>query len=341
MKRLRNPLYWGVILAVCAIWTVVPWTFGLGDAHLHMVLSPLYGSLVILMIFPMPWQWSSDDRPLAPFPRGLAQALVWNAVWALALVSLTLVFHGKERPHPGHPPQVRPALPFNPKPILGGVSFMGLGLLIGWLLANKERAEAGEHEAMQAATEARMHVLQSQMNPHVLFNAISGLSEMVREEPEAAEQALLNLSGLLRDLLDYSARNSAPLSQERAMVERYLTLEQIRLGKRLRVTWDWDPTLEHRELPPLMLQPLVENALKHGIAPHREGGEVRIRLVRTPEAVELEVANTGAGLADPIQEGVGLRNLRERLSYFQPGATLTLSREGGWTRALLSLGRRS
>ncbi|MBP1628261.1 MAG: hypothetical protein H6Q00_2736, partial [Holophagaceae bacterium] len=97
MKRLRNPLYWGVILAVCAIWTVVPWTFGLGDAHLHMVLSPLYGSLVILMIFPMPWQWSSDDRPLAPFPRGLAQALVWNAVWALALVSLTLVFHGKER----------------------------------------------------------------------------------------------------------------------------------------------------------------------------------------------------------------------------------------------------
>lgn len=273
LKRLRNPLYWGVILAVCALWTLVPWSFGLGDTHLHLVLSPLYGSLVILMIFPMPWQWSGDDRPLASFPRGLAQALVWNAVWALALVSVTLVFHRKERPHPGHPPrqaQERPPLPFNPKPILGGVSFMGLGLLIGWLLANKERAEAGEHEAMQAATEARMHVLQSQMNPHVLFNAISGLSEMVREEPEAAEKALLNLSGLLRDLLDYSARNRAPLSQERTMVERYLALEQIRLGKRLRVTWDWDPALESRELPPLMLQPLVENALKHGIAPTAE-----------------------------------------------------------------------
>ena len=185
-----------------------------------------------------------------------------------------------------------------------------------------------------------MRVLQSQMNPHVLFNAISGLSELVREDPVATERALLSLSGLLRDLLDYSARSTAPLAQERVMVEHYLALEQIRLGKRLRVAWDWDATLEHRELPPLMLQPLVENALKHGIAPHRGGGELRIRLGLGEHGLELEAANTGEGLGSPTQEGVGLRNLKERLAYFQPGATLSLSREGDWTRAVVCLGKR-
>jgi sensor histidine kinase YesM len=157
------------------------------------------------------------------------------------------------------------------------------GMLLGWVLAEKERAEAGESAAVRSAEEARAHALQSRMNPHVLFNAISGLAELVREEPEAAERALLNLSGLLRNLLDYGTRLSAPLSLERTMLEQYLSLEQIRLGKRLQIEWAWDVSLEGHELPPLLVQPLVENALKHGIAPHRPGGQLRI-LIKSVQA---------------------------------------------------------
>lgn len=344
LNRLKSPVYLGVILAVCALWALVPWVLGLGGLPLHTALSPLYWSLVILLIFPLPWQWTGDARPLAPFTRGLFQALLWNGLWAAGITAAILLSGAGRQEHHPHPMEpvasARPVhrLPFNPRILIGGLSFMALGMLIGWLLANKERAEAGEHEAVRAATEARMHMLQSQMNPHVLFNAISGLAELVREDPEATEKALLSLASFLRDLLDCGAHSTIPLALERVMVERYLALEQIRLGQRLRLSWDWNPALATRELPPLMLQPLVENAIKHGLAPHRGGGELRIRLASGEAGLELEVANTGASLVASIKEGVGLRNLKERLAHFDPGATLSLTREGDWTRAQLRLG---
>jgi LytS/YehU family sensor histidine kinase len=219
-----------------------------------------------------------------------------------------------------------------------GVANLSFGVLLGWILAGKERAESGEDAAMKAATAARVQALQSQMNPHVLFNAISGLTELVREDPAAAEKALVNLSGLLRSLLEHGSRLLAPLSLERALVEQYVSLEQMRLGKRLRVEWQWDPSLEHREIPPLMVQPLVENAIKHGIAPQRGGGDLRICLRDGGGALELEVANTGAPLQEDAPGGLGMRNLRERLALLgESEGAFKLWREGEWTRALVRL----
>jgi sensor histidine kinase YesM len=160
------------------------------------------------------------------------------------------------------------------------------------------------------------------MNPHVLFNVISGLAELARENPAATEEALVKLAEVMRRLLEHADRIAAPLAQERALVERLLALEQFRLGERLKVTWVWDPSLEALQVPPLLLQPLVENAIKHGIAPCRLGGELEIGLSGTRESLLLWVANTGSPLEEGRPEGVGLTNLKQRLALMagEPGS---------------------
>jgi len=374
-RRVRRPMTWGAILVFGLLWNLVPWSLGMGWPPFREWIFPFLWGFAVLAISTIPWQWTGDDRPLAKMGRGFVQALPWNGIWALGL----LLVVGWSHPRPQHDPnfqarrqgwrhnqaadmprheglesefrpesrpesrsEFRPRfhLPIPPRLLILAAANLCFGLLLGWILAEKERAEAGESAAVRAAEEARAHALQSRMNPHVLFNAISGLAELVREEPEAAERALVNLSGLLRNLLDYGTRLSAPLSMERTLVEQYLSLEQIRLGRRLLVEWQWDEALESREVPPLLIQPLVENALKHGIAPNRAGGELRIILRRCVgnDGVEIEVANTGLPLADERQEGIGLRNLQDRLALFLPGASFRIFREENWTRAVLFLG---
>jgi len=347
LKRLVNPRYWGLILFFCLLWFLLAVALNPRDHVLQHAIPPIHLWFVALMLGPIPWQWSGDDRNLPSFTRGLMQAVVWNAVLILGAMMLSAANPPKTPPSRVAPFVVpaRAGFPLRNNrtggPSVPGYLTLMAGLLAGWVVANRERAEDGERKAVEAAQVARMHVLQSQMNPHVLFNIISGLCEMAREQPEAMERALLDLSAFLRELLDYSARNLASLSWERAMVERYLGLEQIRLGKRLRLSWDWDATLEAVELPPLLVQPLVENAIRHGIGPHRGGGELEIRLQGRDDQIILEVANTGAGLAPDHGEGMGLQNVRERLGYFQKSATLKLSQDGDWTRATLSLKRPS
>jgi len=174
----------------------------------------------------------------------------------------------------------------------------------------------------------------------VLFNAISGLTELVWKDQKATEEALVNLAQLLRGLLDSSTRPVDPLSTERSIVEHYLAVERIRLGARLRIEWDWDELLESHLVPPLMLQPLVENAIKHGIAPCREGGELRISLRAEGSGFCLGVANTGVPFEAGRPEGIGLGNLRERLSLLgERPECLRLQGKEGWTVAELHLGR--
>jgi len=245
-------------------------------------------------------------------------------------------------PQPGQP---RPgeegllARLFHPGMLAILLSNLSLAMLLGWVLANKERSEEREAEALQAATIAKARALQSQMSPHVLFNAISGLTELVWKDQKATEEALVNLAQLLRGLLDSSTRPVDPLATERTIVEHYLAVERIRLGARLRIEWDWDEQLEAHLVPPLMLQPLVENAIKHGIAPSRDGGDLRIFLRTEGSGFCLGVANTGAPFEAGRPEGIGLGNLRERLSLLgERPECLTLQGKEGWTVAELHLG---
>jgi LytS/YehU family sensor histidine kinase len=216
-----------------------------------------------------------------------------------------------------------------------------LALILGWFLAGKERAEASERELRELADRSRAQGLQAQLNPHVLFNVLGGLTELVHEDPDAAEEALVGLVEMYRELMRHGAALRAPLAHERALTTRYLGIEAIRLGARLQVRWQWPDWADPLELPPLLLLPLVENAIKHGIAPQIEGGAIHIELTRTPASLLLRVSNTGQPLKADYLTGTGLGNLKERLALLPaPRPTLRLETEGAWTVARLELPKR-
>lgn len=243
------------------------------------------------------------------------------------------------------PPRDRPTHPAPPRPLglpHGQELFhFGLGLLIatvlGRLIAEREAADAREAELRLQTEKAQAQALQSQMQPHALFNALSGLVELAREDPEATEEALVALCDYLRRLMSHGRSETAPLRVERELLQDYLRIEQIRLGERLRVEWVWPAWADELKLPPLLLQPLVENAVLHGIARAPEGGVLRIGIHRAAEFVHLKVDNTGRP-PEGDREALGLGHLQSRLAFWGKGqARFELVREGDWTRARISL----
>jgi signal transduction histidine kinase len=187
--------------------------------------------------------------------------------------------------------------------------------------------EAREREMRQLATEAELRALRAQLNPHFLFNALTTIGHLLQEAPDRALSTLLQLTGLLRAVLRPTVGELATLAEEMEIVEAYLAIEQARFEHRLRVHIDVPGELRALSLPALLLQPLVENAVKHGISPLRAGGEVRVR-ARVEPATEggaeardrllLVVTDTGAGvgaaeLARRRGQGLGLASVEQRL----------------------------
>ena len=200
-----------------------------------------------------------------------------------------------------------------------------------WLQARRARAAslAAAH-AESALARAELAVISGKLNPHFLFNTLNWLIALTRKDAQAAEAALMRFSGMLRYVLDTkrSADDRVPLGDEIEFVRDYLALESLRLGKRLRVDWELDPATLADEIPPLSLQPLVENAIQHGIAPRVDGGRVGIRSARNPldQGLELSVEDDGAGceperLDDPApaRSGIGLAALKRRFALDYEG----------------------
>jgi two-component system sensor histidine kinase AlgZ len=168
-----------------------------------------------------------------------------------------------------------------------------------------------------AAMTARLEELQSRIRPHFLFNTLNSAIALVREEPAKAETMLEDLAELFRQALA-DPGESGTLADEIALAERYLAIEQVRFGDRLRIRWDLDAAASSARLPPLLLQPLVENAIKHGVEPSPEGARLRIRTERRGDVVVIEVVNSLPPLrwADeplPRGHGIALANVRDRL----------------------------
>jgi hypothetical protein len=180
-------------------------------------------------------------------------------------------------------------------------------------------------DARSQAAAAQLAALQARMNPHVLFNALNTVAAVVRRNPPAAERLVENLADVLRTTMRRSSERMSTLGEEVAYVRDCLALDQERLGDRLRVEWDVDERMATLPLPPLVLQPLVENALEHGIGSVAEGGTVRISATADADRVTLAVEDDGAGFPAAVVEGTGLGNLRERLStLYQDRAVLRL-----------------
>ena len=346
--RLR-PSRWGPIPVFLAL--AFGLRFLLGEAlpppNPRLVATGALLLLGIYLLGPMPWQWDGRDHGRPSLLRGCFQALAGNALWIAVLVGAAWAW---ERVSPGGPP-IHPLLRtladragMSPW-LLQGASVLPLAFLVGWFIASKEAAESDRREARrrQAAleTEARQaqaQALQAQLDPHVLYNALGGLSELARRDPAATERALLDLSDLYRSLTELGRRERSRLGDERRLLERQLRIEALRLGDRLQVHWDWPADLDALEVPPLLVQPLVENAVKHGLAPHEAGGSLDLRAGLEPGGrLTVEVANTGCPLDPHWREGTGLSNLERRLAILGPGHRLTLRQDGAWTRATLSL----
>jgi hypothetical protein len=348
--RMERPSTWGAALLFSASWLGIRAVMGLpmqGFA-LGETLIPLALLLGTLLLGPVPWQWTGDGEPMAPFLRGLFQALLWNVGWMLVVLTffVGLDVPARERRGPPPPPRgqgppERPPHPPNPPPPMGpyglGLVNLPLVMLMGWFLADRERTESSERRLHRLADEARAASLQAQMNPHVLFNALSGLSELVHEDPDAAEEALVELSHMLRLLLHHVSKPLMSLREERDLIKSYLTVEKIRLGNLLTVTWAWPEWVDGLKYPPLLLMPLIENAIKHGVAQSTMGGQLRIEAEKEGAYLRLKVSNTGYEQSKMAGHGMGHRNLEERLAILDPKAKFKLTREGQWTVAELWL----
>lgn len=208
----------------------------------------------------------------------------------------------------------------------------------GVAAAQRARRERASAERLRARTrEQELRSLRSQLHPHFLFNALTAISAEVGRDPDQARERIGQLSGLLRYSLDSGRRDAVPLAEEVAFVRDYLALESARMGTRLQATVDVDDRALSAEVPPMALQTLVENAVRHGVAPRAEGGAVAVT-VRVEGAAGgvavVSVEDTGLGATDETlaaADGVGLKNTDERLRLlFGTGLTVETDRACGF-----------
>ena len=161
--------------------------------------------------------------------------------------------------------------------------------------------------------EARLRTLQMQLQPHFVFNALHSLSDLVSDEPKTAVRLIARLGDFLRLTLQNSTAQGVPLKRELDFLEAYLEIERVRFGDRLKVVIEIDPQSLDAEVPSLILQPLVENAIRHGVASHIGPGLVQLRTKRHGETLLIEIRDNGPGMPTNAREGLGLRNTHERL----------------------------
>ncbi|MEM1230542.1 MAG: histidine kinase [Pseudomonadota bacterium] len=309
-----SDLYWGMVISFCIGYSICT-AFAFGHGYLNRFVSPY--------LTPIPLQIG-----------GLALGLL------LAGQILT-----------GDPAHF----------IVGNFSVLVLGIFFGVVVyafsssrarladyrAALAQARQLEAEQAQALANTELKLLQAQIEPHFLFNTLSNATSLVHSDPDAAETMLVHLTRLLRRSLQRTRAEETTLAEEREVLEAYLGIAGIRMGERLRYEIDVPAVLASVPLPPLLLQPLVENAIEHGLEPKVDGGTVTIRARATTDKLHLTVMDNGLGLEAAVapatargsQRGTGLRNIRERLAahYGQEGALQLKAASGGGTEALITL----
>jgi len=192
----------------------------------------------------------------------------------------------------------------------------------------------GALETQQLAT--RLRLLQAQVEPHFLFNTLSNVRRLCQSDAAAGRAMLGQLARYLRAALPRMREQETTLAEEVDLISAYLGVHKIRMGARLETSIDAPSALLAARVPPMMLATLVENAIKHGIAPLAEGGAIRVSAKRSGDALALSVADTGRGLAEASGSGVGLANIRARLATLY-GERATLRLEGNSPRGVVAV----
>ncbi len=223
-----------------------------------------------------------------------------------------------------------------------GIALYAQSIVVHYFVLAFESARAAERRVLETqvtAREAELRALRAQLNPHFLFNSLNSISALTAPDPEAARRMCGLLGDFLRTSLALGGRARVALGEELALAERYLSIEQVRFGARLGFEKQVEPAAERCLVPPLLIQPLIENAVKHGVADRVEGGVVRIEARRRGGALEVAVENPFDPAAPPRRgAGLGLDNVRQRLEALDPRATrVDVFREEQRFRVVLTL----
>jgi hypothetical protein len=316
-RRWRLALYLEAWVLIGLMFTALLWLAGsVRFERALLVMEPLtlvYG-LVCLSAY---WVCRQNPPATTPAPTiawavivaSLRASVVWAAIaapWSVVAMRMHLI-------------QVeRPVLFIGYAALfIAGVPLYLISVAVHYLLLTFEASREAERRALEsqvATREAELRALRAQLNPHFLFNSLNSINALVGSDPEAARRMCESLGDFLRRTLALGARDAVSLGEELALVDRYLAIERVRFGERLRVECRLEPAVERCLVPPLLLQPLVENAIKHGIAERIEGGTVRIAAASRDGSLTIEVENdTDADAPARQGQGVGLDNVRRRL----------------------------
>ncbi|HUL67116.1 MAG TPA: histidine kinase [Burkholderiaceae bacterium] len=243
-------------------------------------------------------------------------------------------------------------LVFESPRVLLQIIFFSVLLSAFWYryMANKARLGRAEAEREQERVralaadkqllDAQLRALQAQIEPHFLFNTLANVASLIDTAPDKARLMLARLIELLRGSLAASRSAQVDVGRELDLVRAYLDIVAIRMGARLHYSIDVPAELRGHPLPPLLIQPLVENAIRHGLEPKLQGGSVKISVRAESASLLIEVADDGLGFAPATRSGLGLSNLRERLAaLYGDGARLTIEDAQPGTRVRVALPR--
>jgi len=303
------------LLAYFAAWVPLGAMLGVvvsGAGHLDWratlaFIAPL--TLLLAFVCLSPW-YLCRSLPLNGTPRW--KLLTHHSVAAMFASALVLflapfLLELLARFRPGIETQSQPAMR-----VLAAMCFLFflLSVALHYML---QALEASRH-AEVLSREAELKALKAQVNPHFLFNSLNSISALTNIDPAKAREMCIRLSDFLRNSLRMGERTSIPFGEELALAGTYLDVEQVRFGKRLRVTRDFDKACDACEVPPLLVQPLVENAIKHGIASLTDGGEIALRAHVYDGRVLFSVENPfDPDAPSQRKSGFGLVNVRNRL----------------------------
>ncbi|TFW02301.1 sensor histidine kinase [Oxalobacteraceae bacterium OM1] len=198
-------------------------------------------------------------------------------------------------------------------PLIVTILACAFGSYIFWNRSRIAMLEARANAIEKQALQAQLQMLQAQIEPHMLFNTLANLQGLIVVDPPRARHMLDQLIHYLRATLVSSRSQTATLAHEFSLMEAYLGLMSVRMGSRLSFTFDLPDILRETRVPPMLLQPLVENAIKHGLEPKIEGGTIEVRAHVEGATLHVDVCDDGVGIDPHADEGVGFSNIRERL----------------------------
>lgn len=200
--------------------------------------------------------------------------------------------------------------------------FLILSIIIIYKKLNEEirKNERLKNEKLKAELAA----LRSKLNPHFLFNTLNTLLEIGQENPEQMEKIIINLSDIYRKILYSSDKDLIPLDEEINLIREYLEIEKIRLGNRLECEFNIADNLKNLKIPPLILEPIVENSIIHGISRKKEGGKIIISIFKKEQSVIFEISDNGIGKVEDITFGFGLLSIKNRLSLIYDNAEIKI-----------------